>query len=183
MTNAWFLGAAEGVPQHESEVRSTVEPVRDDSQDAESSHAPDWNEFDNDSSGELVGLTPRVAGSDTRDTEKFVPWWSALATQNHSKQINDQVATSGTAAARENAGQAGHGTMQYAQGIEPVIRDGAAYGNDYFSTNPAGANEAAGMYMTPADSDNWVSALAQNSAEARSRKAFQASNLNAFLYQ
>lgn len=183
MTAAWFLGAAQGVPQHENEVRSTVEPVRDDGRDAEQAHAPEWNEVDTDASGELVGLSPRAPGSDTRDSAQYVPWWSALASTNHNKLIDEQVATSGTAAQRESAGHAGHGTMQYAQGIEPVIRDGAAYGNDYFTSNPAGANSAAGLYMTPTDSDNWVSALAQNDAEARSRKAYQASQLSAFLYQ
>lgn len=181
MTNAWFLGANNSLPQTESEVRSTVEPIRTDSQSAEQVDAPEFNEFDTDESGELVGLSPRVAGSDTVDTVKSAPWWSALATAEHNQIVDRQVATSGTAAARETAGQAGHGTMQYALGIEPVIRPGAAFGNDYFVSNPADIQDGAGAYMTPPDTDNWAQTVAAASAEKASRQAFQSTNYAALL--
>ena len=183
MTSAWFLGAAHGVAQDDSTVRSTLDPIRSDGQDAEQQNAPDWNEFENDASGQLSGLAPRVAGSDTVDAAKYVPWWIAAASGGHNIIVDAQVASSGTAAARESAGQHGHGSMQFAQGIEPVIRDGAAYGQDYFVSNAAGANEGAGNYMAPADSDNWLMSITQTRAEKESRKAFQSSNLSAFLYQ
>src|SRR5690606_32540474 len=112
MTNAWFLGATHSVPQSESEVRSTLEPIRNDSTSAEQVDAPEWNEFESDDSGELVGLAPRVAGSDTVDTVQSAPFWAGLATAEHNQIIDRQVAASGTAAAREMAGDAGHGTMQ-----------------------------------------------------------------------
>jgi len=181
MTSAWFLSAASAVPQDESVVRSTVEPVRHDNATSEQTHAPEFNEFDSDESGELSGLTQRMVGSDTRDTEKTPPFWAALATVNHNRVIDDQIASSGTAASRELAGQTGHGTMQYAYGIEPVIRDGARFGNDYFVSNPADIQDGAGAYMTPPDQDNWLTTLAQTNAEKASRDAFMATQYRAFL--
>lgn len=175
MTSAWFLGAAQSVPQDESKVRSTVEPIRTDSISAEIQHEPDWNERTSDDSGELVGLAPRDVAGDTHDSEKYVPSWLKAATTNHNAIIDDQVSSSGTAAAREAAGIQGHGTMQYSVAIEPVIRDGAAFGNEFFQANPAGIQEGAGAYMTPVGSDSWNAAVAQAHAEERSRQAFNAS--------
>lgn len=181
MTNAWFLGAAGSVPQTSNEVRSTVEPVRTDNVSAEQVDAPEWNEFDSDESGELVGLSPRVAGSDTHDIEQTAPFWAALATAEHNQIVDRQVATSGTAAAREMAGEHGHGTMQYALGIEPVIRAGASFGNDYFVSHSADIQDGAGAYMAPTENDNWAVALAAANAEKNSRKAFQSTQYDAFL--
>lgn len=174
MTSAWFLGSAMGVPQDDSVVRSTIEPVRTDGETAEQTAPPDWNQFDTDESGQLTGLSPRVAGSDTHDTEKYVPWWTRLASYAHNILVDEKIASSGTAARREETGQQGHGTMQYAVGIEPVIRDGAAYGNDYFVTAPKDIQEGMGAYMTPPNQDNWLQGLAQANATKDSRKAYQA---------
>lgn len=175
MTNAWFLGAATSVPQSEHEVRSTVEPVRTDSESAEQHDAPEWNELETDDSGQLVGLSPRVAGSETFDSEQYAPWWAGLATENHNALIDNQVASSGTAAARELAGEQGHGTMQYAEGIEPVIRPGAKFGNEYFASHQADIQDGAGEFMQPIDNANWAHAVQQAAAEKASRDATQAS--------
>lgn len=183
MTSAWFLGAAQGVPQDESVVRSTMDPIRDDNQDAETEHPPDWNELDTDQSGELSGLAPRVPGSDTVDTQKYSPWWTPLAQINHNELTDNQVSSSGTAAARESAGQQGHGTTQYAIGIEPVIREGAAYGQDYFDAGERGANVDGGHYMTPVVSDDWANAIAQQAATDRSRRANQSAQIQAWFTQ
>lgn len=181
MTAAWFLGAAGAVPQDESVARSTVEPIRRDSETAEMQHAPEYNELDTDESGELTGLAKREVGSDTRDSEQSAPFWAALATADHNTIVDSQVATSGTAAKRENAGQFGHGTMQYALGIEPVIREGARFGNDYFTSNEADIQDGAGSYMTPPDQDNWLSAVAAANAEKSSREAFRATQYARFM--
>lgn len=175
MTAAWFLGAATGVPQDESDVRSTVEPIRHDNETAEAQHDPGWNEFETDESGELTGLSPRTVGGNTTDTQKYSPWWAGLASAQHNVIVDSQVASSGTAARREEAGQQGHGTMQYAVSLEPVLREGQAYGNTYFESNPAGLQEGAGSYMTPPDQDNWLQGLAQSRAQKASRSAYQAS--------
>ncbi len=181
MTSAWMLGATAGVPQDESDVRSTVEPIRDKADTVESDKAPDYNEVQTDESGELVGLSPRQVASAVTDSVQSAPWWAHLATVNHNQIIDDQVATSGTAAKREDAGQAGHGTMLITEGIEPVIRDGAAYGNDYFVGNETVIQEGAGDFMAPVDTDNWNSAIAQAVAVKRSRAAFQDTQYGAFL--
>jgi hypothetical protein len=154
------------------EAVTTVEPIRHDNTSAELQHAPEWNELDTDESGELVGLSPRVVGSDTIDTDKYAPWWADFATENHNEIIDNQVASSGTAAARELAGEQGHGTMQYAIGIEPVIRPGAEFGNDYFLSNPSQIQEGAGLYMSPTWGDQWVSAVNQRNATLNSRQAY-----------
>jgi len=181
MTNAWFLGAAGSVPQTESEVRSTLDPIRNDNSTAEATRAPEWNEFESDESGELLGLSPRTVGSDTNDSEQSAPFWTAQATADYNGPIDDQVATSGTAASRESRGEFGHGTMQYAEGIEPVIRDGGAYGNDYFTTIGADIQDGAGNYMTPNGGDAWGQADQQAQGNAAARAAYQSTLYANFL--
>lgn len=173
MTQAWFVGAQQAVDQRESEVRSTLEPVRTDGP-AETKEAPDWNERETDNSGELVGLSPRVAGAKTEDSEQYVPGWAEGASTPHNILIDQQVASSGTAAAREMAGVQGHGTMQYAESIDPVIRDGAAFGNDYFAVHDKDIQDGAGDYMAPVP-DQWHNAVAASRARSNSRAAFSAS--------
>lgn len=177
----WHVGDSHGSPMTEAQAQATTEAIRDDSVNAESQRAPEWNDFQSDDSGELIGLAPRTKGADTTDTEKYSPWWADNATVNHNAIIDNQVATSGTAAAREMAGEQGHGTMQYANSIEPVIRAGAAFGNDYFLSNPAVIQDGAGAYMTAINDDNWAQAAAQSNANATSRQAYNAT-LSAALF-
>lgn len=181
MTNAWFLGASESVPQDEDEARSTVEPIRHSADTAEATGAPDFNEIDTDESGELVGLSPRVVAPDTHESEKYVPFWTALASQTHNVLVDKQVASSGTAAQREESGQQGHGSVHYAEGIEPEIREGAAFGNDYFQSHDTDVQAGAGAYMTPYEAETFHNALAQRVAQDRSRAAYQSSLYAAFL--
>lgn len=177
----WNLGDATPVAETEDQARTTVEAIRDDPEMAEATAAPEFNEIDTDESGELNGLSPRLVGSDTVDTEKYPAWWIPAATENHNVIIDNQVASSGTAAAREAAGQQGHGTMQYALGIEPVIRDGAAFGNDYFLSNPATIQDGMGDYMNPIGDDGWANAVAQANALSNSRAAFNDTLYSSFL--
>lgn len=182
MTAAWFLGAQQSVPQTESEVRSTVDVVRTDSTTSEADGPPDFNEFDSDESSELTGITPRQVGSDTHDSVKYPPFWIRFATARHNAIIDEQVATSGTAARREERGEQGHGTMQYAIGLEPEIRDGAAFGNDYFEFLKRDIQTGAGAFMTPEVSgEQWNNAVAAAFAARNSRDAFQASLYQQFL--
>lgn len=172
MTNAWFLGAQTSIPQSEDEVRNTTEPIRADSP-AEDRAAPNWNEFRTDETGQVTGPTAaRMLASDTKDSVQYEPWWTQLAQQNHNELIDNQVSSSGTAAAREAAGIQGHGTAQYAIGIEPVIREGAAFGSDYFTAYEAGANPLAGAYMTPVDIDNSGRAAVASHAQQNAREAY-----------
>lgn len=181
MANMFLLGMAAPVEVEESQVRSTVQPVRH-SDPAELTHPPDWNEFNADDNGDLTGLSPRQLSSDTIESVQHAPFDIDLSTQNHNAIIDNQVATSGTAAQREAAGERGHGTMQYALGIEPVIREGAAFGSDMFLAFDRGANEDAGMYMTPDGTNNsWASFAAAEAAERSSRQAAQNGMYAAFL--
>lgn len=156
----------------ESEAQSTVEPIRTDNSEAEAEAAPEFNMAESDDSGQLIGLSPRVVGSATEYPEKSTPD-IPLYSQNHNEIIDNQVASSGTAAAREAAGQRGHGTMQYAEGIEP-LNPAQVYGNDYFKVPDPGIQSQAGLYMTPGDNgNNWPSAVAQAAAVKASRDAFR----------
>jgi len=175
------VGDSQGAPMTEEEATTTIEPIRHDPEMAEAQHAPEFNEIDTDESGELTGLAPRLVGSDTVDTDKYAPWWAERATVNHNAVVDNQVASSGTAAARELAGQQGHGTMQYALGIEPIIRDGAEFGNDYFLSHNATVQDGAGDYMTPLADDNWANAVAQSVGTSNSRDAYNDSLYAAFL--
>lgn len=177
----WNVGDTHGTPLEEEAARAQTEPIRQDGDLAEAAKAPDWNELDTDESGQLTGLARREVGSFTVDTEQYLPWWAALASEPHNIAVDKQVASSGTAAQRELAGDQGHGTMQYAIGIEPVIRDGAAFGNDYFVSNNAEIQDGAGNYMVPVDNDNWAHALSQSVGTTNAREAAQASLYGAFL--
>jgi CubicO group peptidase (beta-lactamase class C family) len=181
MTSAWFLGAAQGVPQDESVVRSTVEPVRTDPQSAEADNPPDFNEFESDESGQLTGLAPRVAGADVTDSSQYRPGWLGLASDQKNIIIDQQISTSGSAAKREEAGEVGHGTMFFEQSMEPVVRDGAFFGNDYFAVGDTDIQSGAGLYMTPPGDDRFLQAVLQSQANTDSRKAYQATQFNAFL--
>lgn len=179
MTGMALWNNGNDVPLTEDEVTTTVEKIRTDAV-PEAAKAPEWNELDTDESSQLVGLAPRVVGAATEDSEQSRPWWLALASQDRTSIIDDQVSSSGTAAARENAGEFGHGTMQYANSMEPVLREGQAFGNDYFKITQPNIQDGAGDYMT-ALSDNWTNAVSQRSALAASRGAAQDSQYAAFL--
>lgn len=155
------------VPTDENKVRSTTDPVEPDAPAAEAVGAPEFNEVETDTNPHL-GLVNRQVASDWHPVEKYTPGWANTANPTGSfALINDQVDSSGTAAAREMRGEQGHGTMAYAIGIEPVVRDGGQYGADYFAVDPRLIQETGGAYMTPApgqDHDS-VSAAANRAVQ------------------
>jgi hypothetical protein len=173
----WLVGIREQVPQDESAVRSTLEPIRTDGT-ATLDEAPEWNEPDTDHSGQLTGLPDRNVGGAVIPTEKYTPPWLNNAQRNYEYPITSQIASSGTAAGREAAGQQGHGTMMRTETLEPVIRDGGAFGQDYFSSHEKDIQEGAGNYMTPATGGNDWNVVAQqlgtNGARAARNAAYQA---------
>lgn len=128
-------GDLDGVPADEAKVRATTAPVEHDAPPAEAQGAPEFNEVETDSNPSLGGLASRQLASDWHESEQYAPSWADRATAEHNAIVDRQVATSGTAAAREASGQFGHGTTPYAVGIEPVLREGSAYGNDYFAAD------------------------------------------------
>lgn len=132
------------VPVDQEAVRSTTQAV-DPDRPAAMMDAPEWNEFQTDPDPAL-GLGPRSLASEWHGREKFVPQNldepSAVA-EGFARQSVDQ-SSKGTAAARERAGQTGPGTVPYAVGIEPYIRDGGAFGNDYFARQERSPQEGTG---------------------------------------
>lgn len=172
MGSLLFQGAfATGL--QEDEAQSTVEPIRTDGTEAELSTAPEWNMSETDDSGQLIGLSPRVVGSHTEGKEHFAPDISEYDTARiGNDNLDNQVASSGTAAAREVAGQSGHGPVLLTEGIEP-LNPAQRYGNDYFVVPQMGANELSGEFMEPVSNDHWLQAVAQSNANDNSRAAFR----------
>lgn len=173
MSYMWYVGAAHAIDTHPDIVRSTLDETDTDrSGPAELHHSPQWNELDTDNDPALVGLSPRQLSGDVNESKQYAPFWSGLAQQDFTAPIDEQIASSGTAAKREVAGQFGHGTAEYTLSLEPVIREGAAYGNDYFMRTPALIQEPAGAYMaSPIPDVDWQGVAAQI-GESRSRDAF-----------
>jgi hypothetical protein len=152
------------VPASEDVIRGTATPVHQDAPAAEAAGAPEFNEVETDRNPD-IGMTTRQLASDWHEPEKYRPWWQPQVDgqTEHNAAIDRQVSTSGTAAAREAAGEQGHGSMAYAVGIEPTLREGAAFGNDYFAADkPEGintSNKERGVQPTMVSRDD-VSALA-----------------------
>ena len=171
MSVLWF-GDLDGVPLDEAKVRATTAPVEQDAPAAEQDHSPEFNEVTTDPNPNLGGLSSRQLASDWHESKQDAPIMPELATADHNVIVNRQVATSGTAAAREMSGQNQRGTVPYAIGIEPVIRDGSVFGADYFAVEKRGANEdpeqqTRGVQPTGLDRDVIAGAMAYGNQEMR----------------
>jgi len=166
------------IPAGDNEVRSTVNVVDAEAPPATQEHVTDWNETftDPDTEG---GITSRQESSHVRATERFLP---LIPDKSYSSNriINEQVSSSGEAAAKEARGEWGHGTMKIVEGIEPTIRDGAALGADYFVANPR-QQAHAGNYMTPSQPDD-VGSVSKDigTGKANARAAYDGSMYAAF---
>lgn len=159
----------------EDHPRSTLKP--DVTRAAELDAPPDFNEHDTSFPDTADGLARHQVGGYVTESEQYAPFWSGhvAAGPEGATLINEQVSTSGTAASRESGGMFGHGTMMRTESIEPVIRDGAAFGADYFTSHQMGANETGGNYMTPVVGDPDMNAVAQSFANQNARTAAQSS--------
>lgn len=148
-TLLYALGAGP-VPANQKVVRSTTEYVEQDARPAVASDPPDWNEKETDPNPNL-GLENRQVASFWVEREKYAPSWAGEATSITDDQasLNRRQAVQGTAASREMQGMFGHGTVAYAIGIEPYIRDNAAFGTDYFAATERGIQEDVRQYLNP----------------------------------
>lgn len=174
MSTLFYAQMREPVPADESVVRSTTAPVEPDAPPAEMQGPPEFNEVETDPNPHL-GMVTRQVASDWHPSERYAPGWAGTANPTESNAIvNRQIDSSGTAAAREMAGHQGHGTMAYAVGIEPVIRDGAVFGADYFAAGERPIQETAGADMQPApgmDRDAVSAAAGKAKTDARDANA------------
>lgn len=170
-TLLYQMGSSQPVLQEEDQARPGPEYVNHDAPPAEATGEPEWNTTEVDVSPELRGLTQRQVSGDVTDSQQFRPWWARFADEMHDVIVNRQVASSGTAAARESAGIQGHGTMEYTNSIAPVIRPGISFGNDYFTALPKPVQEGMGEDMLPVSNDSWMRAVAQSRGIEGQRRA------------
>ena len=173
--------ARAATPSDEANVRSTVTVVQPDAPASVMAHSPDFNEVDTDPVTE-GGLTPHQLASHVIPRERYVP---LMENSNEADalfgRVNNAISTSGTAAAREAAGEWGHGTLTVLEGIEPVIRDGNAFSETYFKAREHPIQETMGHDMSPSEpADAKTRSDAAAAGKSDSRAAYQASLYKAF---
>ena len=129
-------------------VRSTVTFVDENQPESMAPTAPDFNEFESDPYTE-GGLTSHMLASKTTGPIKYAP---DVVNANDEAAlfgiVNHSQSNSGTAAAREMAGEYGHGTLRSTEGIEPTILDGHSFGETYFKATERPVMDTSGHYMT-----------------------------------
>lgn len=166
----WLAGKSAPVQEIPDNVRVQADEIRTDGGKEIPGYAgPDWNETNTDDSSQLEGLRHRQISGDVHESVQYAPNVSG-ATVNYNVLIDRQVASSGTAAAREAAGEFGHGTAQYTASIEPL--PDVPFGQDYFTSNQLDANEGSRAYIgSPVPDVDWQGVAAQT-AMRRSRQAY-----------
>lgn len=176
MTAAWFVGARNPVPQDASIVRATTGPIDDDTP-AELNAAPEWNQSAADPHTH-AGLDSHYVTGFTHESVNYPPAYPDLARHDYNAVIDDQVSSAGRAPMIEATGVWGHGSAQWQESLQPVIRDGVVIGNTVFLSNDMPVQQGAARPMLPDQQDQSWAGVAQQMAIARSRAAF-ASTLSA----
>lgn len=173
-----------GVPADEKVVRQTATPVDVNAPAAEQDDMPEQQEIETDPNPDL-GMSPRQLASHWIEGSTATVHSTTYSEQNASNQkIAAQVASSGTAAGREMAGQT-HKNLSYAVGIEPVqdLADpNHKLGNTYFVRDDRPVQQGAGEFMTvPPGMGNpgTLENLSQAGKDA-ARQAAQSSPYDAF---
>jgi len=159
-------------PSEQKEVRATTETVDKDAPPAVEHDAPEFNEVER-SEARHSGLRLSNLASHYIPSHQYSPGWAGNAQVTPSfAMVNEKQAVVGTAAGREMAGQFGHGTMSYAIGLEPTIREGGAFGNDYFTADHRGIQPSMGSYMEMAPGyDRDISAALSSQAKVDAHEA------------
>ena len=171
-------------PPDEANARSTVTTVQDDAPPSVAEQSPTFNSATLETDGVTEGgLTSHTLASKVTASAQYAP---PAGNANDAPalfgRVNDGQSTLGRAPALEAAGVQGHGTLMVTEGIEPVIEDGRAFSEVYFSAGSRPIQSTAEHAMSPAaQSDTETRAAAQATATAASRKAVQASQYSAFL--
>lgn len=161
------------------DVVTTVTDVDPDDAPAVADDAPDYNELyvDEVTNG---GLTGAQLASAVTPSQRSVALPTGLDVNRAVQaEINDGQATKGTAAGREAAGIFGHGTLKIVEGIEPVLRDGGAFGNAYFSAENRPETHA-GATISPTAST--ADAAVRTTAAINARNAVTDSQGGADIY-
>ncbi|GIH29366.1 hypothetical protein Aph01nite_76760 [Acrocarpospora phusangensis] len=169
------------VPADEAAVRSTLEPVDQGEPQAEAPRPPEFNELFTDQNPHN-GLPTRMVASDWTESERVAPFWAGHANPTDDYAIvNRRQDQAGTAAARELAGE-GTASLPWANGIEPVIRDGGSFGADYFAVEQEGIQPTMGAEMTiPPGTDQDVTAAVAATGKRNTRRAAAAASYEAWI--
>lgn len=184
MSTLLYMGGDEtGTPADPLIVRATTEKVYSDSPPAEQDAAPDRNEVETDGNPNL-GMVNRQLASEWHEPIKGRNAVADQASAEHNALINKRVASDGRAPALEASEDVfGHGSVAWANGIEPVLADGQSFGSDYFAANPTGSQEGIPQVMTVAPGyDRGVTNEVSDAAKNRSRDAKQSSHMYAAYY-
>jgi hypothetical protein len=181
MSTLLYMLNGDGTPGDPEAVRNTTVTISDDTPPAEAAGAPDWNERETDRDPHK-GRVNRQVASDWHEPIRGNNAVAEHASTDFFHDINAQVASAGRAPALETSDDVfGHGSVAWAYGIEPVLRDGAAFGSDYFKVNETGSQEGIPQVLSPAPgTDHAFAASVGALAQQNSRDATQASAYNAF---
>lgn len=180
MTSLYFGMLRDGVPADEKVVRSTTEVYERDAPAAMQENPPEFQEVETDDNPNLGMVNRQLASVWTPSQKSIPPWLAETDSQTeHNAIVDRQVATSGTAAAREARGEWGHGTMAYAIGIEPVgdLRDGGKMSNEYFVRTDRDIQETSDntMMSVPPGYDQSVKGRVAAEGKVGARESAQAS--------
>lgn len=104
--------------------RGTVDTVRTEA--AKETVAPRGNFVEVDTQP-MVGLNPSALAPYREESEVVDQWWAGKATADY-RAVDGQIATSGTAARREDAGQWGHGSMPYSSSLGGEWHENSRFG-------------------------------------------------------
>jgi hypothetical protein len=173
-----------GVPADEAVVRRTAVPVDVNAPAAEQDDMPEQQEIETDPNPDL-GMSSRQLASHWIEGSRAVTHTEPYDIQNDANQrVNDQVASSGTAARRELNGDT-HKNLSYAVGIEPVsdLADpNHKMGNTYFVRNERDVQQGMGDYMTvpPVMGNPGVQENLSQAGKDAARQAAQSSVYDAF---
>lgn len=173
-TLLYGLSDEETPEQTEAMTRITDEAVRSDDGGAQMDHDPDWNERSSDDSVELTGPARRDIAGAYHPSRRTAPALYGNSQHDYNAPINAQVASSGSAARREEAGQAGAGSMPWEVSIEP-LNPAEEFGQRVFVRQGDEINGLSRAMMTPTDVDHWDSAVSQSRATEASREAIASS--------
>ena len=130
-------------------VRSTVTTVNPDADASVATSTPERGRLETDPATE-GGLTTHQVASQVDPVERTVSATAVTAHSQHQDSLNASWSNAGTAAAREAAGEWGHGTV-YSQDAIERIPDGTAFNETYFARERRGPNEEVTNYMSAAN--------------------------------
>ena len=181
MSTLLFVAPTSATPD-EANARSTVTTVQDDAPPSVEQAAPTFNQVTTDPVTEGGLTSHELASNVTGSTRYAPPAGNANSEAQLFGEVNAGQSTKGRAPALEAAGIQGHGTLMVTEGIEPVLEDGRAFSEVYFSAGSRPIQSTADHAMTPSHpADEETRADAQASATRAARTAAQASMYQAWL--